>query len=309
MKKIVTLLAVLTLGISVSQAQVVDTNEQKQYQESLQQQQQQLLLQQQEQEKALKANQKEQAKVEKEMIKAEKEAEKEAIKAEKEAARAEKEAKAEAKRQRREEIGRGSRIGIDPYAYLASTTRATQYSDPYNSASIVGLGANLTYHYPLNKKIDFVIGLGYKLNLTEYTNFLKPNDDHTDILFNDITSHFDYKSMLSTSSIMVPIHLNFVRKEGRKMKEIYLGVNAGYTFKSTFAGAQLNADNQYEEKYSVTDMKNYKKMRLDFVFGFNTDKFLFFSPGVEVFFNILPTYIDGTNNNNPIHEFGVKIQL
>lgn len=314
MKKIFTLMVVLAMGAGMIHAQVVDTNAQQQYQQSLQQQQEFLQMQQEQQEQALKENQKEQerlqkeqAKVEKEQAKAAKAAEKEQAIAEKEALRAEKEAKAEAKRQRREEIGRGPRLGADPYVFLSMATRNAQYADLYNTRSILGLGLDVTYHYPLNKKVDFVAGIGYRFSSYHYRNMVDPNNDQTDLVFTTSgITHLERISSLTTSTIMIPIHLNFVGKKGN---EVYLGVDAGYAIKAQFGAAQLDESNNYNEVIGKTDMKNFKNMRLDFVVGFTRDNWLIFAPGVECYFNILPTYIDGTNNNNPVHEFGIKIQL
>lgn len=304
MKKIFLIATLLMLGAFSASAQVVDTEEQQKQQQALQQQQQleqqQLLEQQQaEQQKLLEQQQAEQEKAAKAEQKAQ---EKEQARIEKEQAKAEAQAKKEAKQQRREELGRGMRFSIDPYLGIADQTRALQRTDIYNLEESYLLGAKVMAYYPISKKWDLAFGLGYRFTFSTFYNSVKPNSDNTDLELYPMMESYHHEAQLSYSAIELPIYLRNYNKG------YHIGFNLGYVNTNFFNYNTLNADNTRTDDIADQEMNNMNKFHLNVVLGFDDHWFLF-NTGVSLYFNLLPTYVEGTNGNNHLHEFGIIIQL
>lgn len=300
MKKIATLAVVLAFSVFAAKAQVVvPTEQQQQQQQALQQQQQaeqqQLLEQQQaEQQKLLEQQQKEQEKA----AKAE---QKEQDRIAKEEARAEAQAKKEAKRQRREEIGRGTGFSIDPIVSVIDQFPISQYENPYHQSQAFMIGAKVAVHYPLSKKWDFVGGLGFNYNNIRYTNSIIPNSDATDYILNPVMEAYDHYASLAYTAIELPLTLNNM-KHGW-----YVGLNLCYNLNARFSYQTLGSNGEYASQHE-TDMLNINKLQIKVVLGFDERMFIL-NPGVELFYNLLPTYNITPDGFKPIHQFGLSIQL
>ena len=326
MKKFYILLIAMALTAGTAFAQSNDSIERAKQQEALikqQQKEQQELLEQQrkEQEKLMKEQQKaaqkeqeermkEQERIQKEQQKAaqkeqeervkeqqklQKEQQKEAEKAAKkeqdrikrEQTKAENKAKAEQKkaekkRKRQEHYAAWNRhpnFTADPYVSIVSARRIYTINSLYNSVG-ANVGVVFDYHRPIAKRWDFNIGIGYRYTYLTYSHLFSKNDTI------DINSFSGTEKSRHFNTIFVPIKLSHINKDNEH--GWYIGVAPGFNFpKRSAEGAKFN------------------QFRVDASIG-TQSRWLIFSPGTEIYFNLLPTY---TTGNKKIHEFGIRFVL
>ena len=307
MKTFYILLIALALTAGAAYAQSNDSIERAKQQEALlkqqQKEQQELMKQQQkEQEKLLEEQQKaakkaqeermkEQQKLQKEQqAEAEKAAKKEQDRIKREQTKAENKAKAEQKkaekkRKRQEHYAAWNRhpnFTADPSVSIVTDRRMYTYNSCYNSIG-GNIGITFDYHRPIAKHWDINIGLGYRLTYLTYSHLFS----HADFADSITRSDFDGKEQSRTfSSILIPIKLSHISKDNDH--GWYIGVVPGFNFGTKAAeGAKFN------------------KFRLDAAIG-TQSRWLIFSPGTEIYFNLLPTY---TSGDKKIHEFGIRFVL
>lgn len=343
MKRIIALSLSLLLFGAYASAQSNDSIERLRQQEALlkqqQKEQQELMRQQQaeqeelqkqqrkEEEQALKERQKEEARIAKEQLKeAEAAAKAEQKRAEAEAKaeakaeqkRVEAEAKAEQKKadaaRKKEErkarkaaIGRDTRFTLDPFASYALGTRCLRYSDVYHGSN-GAVGLDIVIHNPIAKRWDFDFGLGYRYTNFWYSNRISYDTVNKDFVWNDTKlSHYSYSVSTYMHTLEIPLRLSHIDKDG---DAFYFGLNLGYNLSNRFMLKQLEPDNTYTTIQDFDNTKNYLKYRCDVVMGFGgRSKMKLFSPGLSFYFNLVPTYIKGTNGDEPIHEFGIRVNL
>lgn len=295
MKKFLMLLAAMTLvGIGYSQVDPETLNRQQQ------KEQQELLKQQQKEQEALeKQQQKEQEKALKEQEKAEADAEK-AQRREQEKMMA-KQAKKAHRAERREEIGRGLSFSIDPYVGLGANTN-TNRTDIYAGWQEY-LGAQAMLHYPLFKHWDLNVGLGVMAEvycLRNNANFNTTNnmlDGETPSTFITETDYID------PTFIQLPIYFSHISDNSKY--ELYFGIKPAYNLSSVFDHVTVNNNDLLHTNITIPNNTMMNRFRCDVVLG-SQKRFLIFDAGTEIFFNLLPTFING---NTSIHEFGVMIKL
>ena len=304
MKKFYILLIAMFLTAGAAYAQSNDSIERAKQQEALlkqqQKEQQELLKQQQKEQEALQKEQqkaaqkaqeermKEQQKLQKEQQKeAEKAAKKEQDRIKREQVKAENKAKAEQKkaekkRKRQEHYaawGRHPNFTADPYVSIVSARRIYTKNSLYNSVG-ANVGVVFDYHRPIAKRWDFNIGIGYRYTYLTYSHLFSKNDTI------DINSFSGTEKSRHFNTIFVPIKLSHINKDNDH--GWYIGVAPGFNFpKLTAEGAKFN------------------QFRVDASIG-TQSRWLIFSPGTEIYFNLLPTY---TSVNTKIHEFGIRFVL
>lgn len=292
MKKFYVLLVAMALTAGTAFAQSNDSIERAKQQEALlrqQQKEQQELLQQQqkEQERLQREQQREQERALKEQQRAEEKAEQDRLKEqervqkEQEKALKKEQAKIEKKRKRQEHYaawGRGPRFTVDPYASVLTDRRIYTQNNYYNSIG-VNLGANLDYHRPIARHWDFNIGLGYRYTIYCYS--------HLGIVGDGITaaSYDQEEETVNTSTLVLPIKLSHLNKDNQH--GWYLGVTPGVMLNKPVYGMN--------------------RFRCDLAVG-TQNRWLFFAPGTEIYFNIMPTY-NTSATQGKIHEFGIRFNL
>ena len=307
MKKFYILLIAMFLTAGAAYAQSNDSIERAKQQEALlkqqQKEQQELLKQQQKEQEALQKEQqkaaqkaqeermKEQQKLQKEQQKeAEKAAKKEQDRIKREQVKAENKAKAEQKkaekkRKRQEHYaawGRHPNFTADPYVSIVSARRIYTKNSLYNSVG-ANVGVVFDYHRPIAKRWDFNVGIGYRYTYLTYSHLFSKNDT---IDINSLNSFAGKEQSRQYSTIFVPIKLSHINKDNDH--GWYIGVAPGFNFpKKTAEGAKFN------------------QFRVDASIG-TQSRWLIFSPGTEIYFNLLPTY---TSGNTKIHEFGIRFVL
>lgn len=307
MKKFYILLIAMFLTAGAAYAQSNDSIERAKQQEALlkqqQKEQQELLKQQQKEQEALQKEQqkaaqkaqeermKEQQKLQKEQQKeAEKAAKKEQDRIKREQVKAENKAKAEQKkaekkRKRQEHYaawGRHPNFTADPSVSILTDRRIYTKNSFYNSIG-VNVGVTFDYHRPIAKRWDFNVGIGYRFTYLTYSHLFSSAQ-----LAEPLThASFNGKEVSKTfSSIIVPIKLSHINKDNEH--GWYIGVAPGFNFpKLSAEGAKLN------------------QFRVDASIG-TQSRWLIFSPGTEIYFNLLPTY---TSGDTKIHEFGIRFIL
>ena len=304
MKKFYILLIAMFLTAGAAYAQSNDSIERAKQQEALlkqqQKEQQELLKQQQKEQEALQKEQqkaaqkaqeermKEQQKLQKEQQKeAEKAAKKEQDRIKREQVKAENKAKAEQKkaekkRKRQEHYaawGRHPNFTADPYVSIVSARRIYTKNSLYNSVG-ANVGVVFDYHRPIAKRWDFNVGIGYRYTYLTYSHLFSKNDTI------DINSFSGTEKSRHFNTIFVPIKLSHINKDNDH--GWYIGVAPGFNFPKRYAeGAKFN------------------QFRVDASIG-TQSRWLIFSPGTEIYFNLLPTY---TSGNTKIHEFGIRFVL
>lgn len=283
MKKLYILLFALLFSAGAVYAQNDDELQKKQQQE-----QQELLRQQQkEQERLQKQQQKEEERLAKEQAKAQEEAaKKEQDRIKREQAKEQNairkdQKKAEKKAKRQENYAKWNRkpsFTADPYATILTDRRIYGTNNLFNAVGF-NMGGVIDYHRPIAKRWDVNIGVGYR-----YTNYFY---SHLDAGISDFEGKEQTRSY---SSIIVPIKLSHINKDNDH--GWYIGVAPGYNF-----GFQ-----------SIPNGASFNKFRCDATIG-TQSRWLIFSPGFEVYFNLLPTYTTNGQNEGKIHEFGVRFTL
>ena len=305
MKKFYILLIAMALTAGSAFAQSNDSIERaKQQQELLKQQQkeQEALLKQQqkEQERLLKEQQKAEQKAQEErrkeqekLIREQQKEQEQAIKKEqdrqkREQAKAEsklrkEQKKAEKERKRQEHYaawGRKPSFTADPYVSILTDRLIYGKNNYYNSVG-ANLGVTFDYHRPIARHWDFNVGLGYRYTIYCYS--------HVGVTGN-ANDHKIYEKKEFTANlntIVVPIKLSHINKDNEH--GWYVGLVPGFNFpKKNIEGAELNS------------------LRCDFAVGTQSRWFIF-SPGTEVYLNLLPTYKSGTGTS--IREFGIRFNL
>lgn len=307
MKKFYILLIAMFLTAGAAYAQSNDSIERAKQQEALlkqqQKEQQELLKQQQKEQEALQKEQqkaaqkaqeermKEQQKLQKEQQKeAEKAAKKEQDRIKREQVKAENKAKAEQKkaekkRKRQEHYaawGRHPNFTADPYVSIVSARRIYTKNSLYNSVG-ANVGVVFDYHRPIAKRWDFNVGIGYRFTYLTYSHLFNQADVDKGITLNSFAGKEQSRHY---STIFVPIKLSHINKDNDH--GWYIGVAPGFNFPKRYAeGAKFN------------------QFRVDASIG-TQSRWLIFSPGTEIYFNLLPTY---TSGNTKIHEFGIRFVL
>ena len=307
MKKFYILLIAMFLTAGAAYAQSNDSIERAKQQEALlkqqQKEQQELLKQQQKEQEALQKEQqkaaqkaqeermKEQQKLQKEQQKeAEKAAKKEQDRIKREQVKAENKAKAEQKkaekkRKRQEHYaawGRHPNFTADPYVSIVSARRIYTKNSLYNSVG-ANVGVVFDYHRPIAKRWDFNIGIGYRFTYLTYSHLFTKTEFDNGITRSSFNGKEEHKMF---STIVLPIKLSHINKDNDH--GWYLGVVPGINLKKLNAeGAQFN------------------QFRCDIAIG-TQSRWLIFSPGTEIYFNLVPTYKSG---DTKIHEFGIRFVL
>lgn len=253
--------------------------------------------QQQEQQELLKQQQKEQERLQKQQQKEEERLQKEHAKAKEEAAQKEQDRikreqakeqnairkeqkKAEKKAKRQENYAKWNRkpsFTADPYATILTDRRMYGTNNLYNAVGY-NLGAVIDYHRPIAKRWDVNIGIGYR-----FTNYLYSHLDAETATF-DVDGE---EQTLSYNSIIVPLKISHINKDNDH--GWYLGVAPGFNF-------------GFDKSLALN------KFRCDVTVG-TQSRWLIFSPGFEVYFNLLPTYTTNVANEGKIHEFGIRFNL
>ena len=228
-----------------------------------------------EQEKLIKEQQKEQEKA----LKKEQDRQKrEQAKAEQKIRQQQKKAEKERKRQEHYAAwGRKPSFTADPSVSMLTDRRIYGQNNYYNSIS-ANLGVTFDYHRPIARRWDFNIGLGYRYTIFCYS--------HLGIIGDGITTaSYDVKeSTTSTNTIILPIKLSHINKDNEH--GWYVGIVPGVMFNKP--------------------VYNMNRFRCDLAIGTQSRWFIF-SPGTEVYLNLLPTYKSGVQNK--IHEFGIRFSL
>ena len=303
MKKTFILTLLFTLGATLAMAQLPDS---LQIQNEKYQQEQLRLEQEQEQQRLRFEQEQEQLRIEQEQEQ-QKILEEQEQERQKELRQQEKAEKRAQRKERREAIGRKLSFSLDPYVGINLTSRLFQYAEPYYSDGL-NLGADFAIHYPLSKKFDINVGVGYRLTAYMFSNNIIYDPNTSDFVFLDYANYYRGAATLGIHSLQFPITISYLKNKNDKNKYYFLGFNVGYNFTSNFGVSQLNSDNKYDSKYTEPNPANLKQWKLDLVLGYNSS-WLIFRPTVQIHVNLLPTYIDGTNNGNPIHEIGVTVKL
>lgn len=285
MKKIFILLVAMALGASTAFAQSDDEiqRQQEALQKQQQKEQQDLLKQQQKEQEQLQRQQaREEARMQKEAEQARQdEIKKEQDRQKREQAKAEsdarKEAKAAEKKAKRAEHyaqwGRKPGFTADPYAGGIIARRMYGQNSLHNAVGC-NLGVDFQYHRPIARRWDFNIGLGYRYSMYCYSHLNGPATDFS-----------GKEVVLNQNAILVPLKLAHISKDNEH--GWYLGLTPGINFGTG------------------TYNTEFKTFRFDVSFG-TQNRWLIFAPGMEVYFNLLPTYRVG---DFKIHEFGVRITL
>lgn len=307
MKKFYILLVAMALTAGTAFAQSNDSIERAKQQEALLKQQQkeqrELLEQQQKEQERLqreqqKAAQKEQEERIKEQQKLQKEQQKEAEKAAKkeqdrvkrEQVKAENKAKAEQKkaekkRKRQEHYAAWNRhpnFTADPSVSILADRRIYTQNSFYNSIG-ANVGVTFDYHRPIAKRWDFNVGIGYRFTYLTYSHLFSSAELAQPLTHDSFNGKEESRTF---STVMIPIKLSHINKDNDH--GWYLGVVPGINFGTkTAAGAKFN------------------QFRCDVAVG-TQSRWLIFSPGTEIYFNLLPTY---TSGDKKIHEFGIRFVL
>ncbi|MCQ2283109.1 MAG: PorT family protein [Bacteroidales bacterium] len=173
--------------------------------------------------------------------------------------------------------GRGPRVGFDPYGSLLTDRRLYGRNNQYNSVGF-NVGGVLEYRQPIGRRFNFNVGLGYRWTYYTYSHLDITSDDFD---VNGFEQHRDYHSILA------PMKIALVEKNNKRMW--YAGITP-----ATNIGM-----------VSVPT-SSWNIFRLDVTLGMQ-NRLSIFSPGVEVYYNLLPTYNDGVGI--PIHEFGLRFSF
>lgn len=277
MKRFFILLVAMAISAGAAFAQSDDEIQRQKEQEALlkQQQKEQADLQKQQQ-KEQEQLQKQQEREKQEEIKREQDRQKrEAAKAQNEARKEQKKEEQKAKRKENyAKWGRSPRVGFDPSVTVLTDRRMYGNNDLYNSVGF-NLGVTFEYRRPIAKRWDFNVGLGYR-----WTEYVYSHLDGAQTDFNGKEQTRSY------SSIIVPIKLSHFNKTNEN--GWYLGVAPGFNF--GMASVPYNTWSQF---------------RCDLTVG-TIGKLLIFTPGTEVYLNLIPTYV---GEGSAIHEFGIRITL
>lgn len=285
MKKFYILLVAMALSAGTVFAQSDDElqRQQEALQKQQQKEQQDLLKQQQkEQEELQKQQAKEEARMQKEAEKArQEEIKKEEDRQKREQAKAESEARKEAKAAEKKakrmehyaQWGRKPGFTADPYVGGIIARRIYGQNSLHNSVG-ANLGVDFQYHRPIARHWDFNIGLGYRYSMYCYSHLKGAETDFT-----------GKEVVLDENTIVVPLKLTHVSKDNEH--GWYVGLTPGVSF-------------------GVDQISTaFKHLRCDLTFG-TQNRWLIFAPGMEVYFNLLPTYYVG---DRKIHEVGVRFSL
>lgn len=285
MKKIYILLVAMALSAGTVFAQSDDEiqRQQEALQKQQQKEQQDLLKQQQkEQEQLQKQQAKEEARLQKEAEQARQdEIKKEQDRQKREQAKAEsearKEAKAAEKKAKRAEHyaqwGRKPGFTADPYAGALISRRMYVQNSLYNAVGC-NLGVDFQYRRPIARHWDFNVGLGYRYSMYCYSHLLGSATD-----FNG------KEEIRNMGTVVVPIKLAHINKDNQH--GWYVGVTPGINLGKDDVRVDFNT------------------FRCDITLG-TQNRWLIFAPGMEVFFNLLPSYGAGVQK---IHEVGVRFSL
>lgn len=308
MKKIIIALCCVLMA-GVGYAQVDSAAMQRQQEELLRQQQleqQQLIEQQQkEQERQLKEQQKEQE---------------QALKAQaKEQAREQAELQAKQEKQmkkaeRKAAINRNFYISLDPHVDYTVNTNVFNKTDLYHTGTMLwrgyrgdfNVGADIDFHIPLSKRANLQWGVGYALSRMAYTNDVMPNAAFDALVLNPNTTGYEMQYNAFAHRLEMPLLLSFTgKKDSTDWKEVYFGVRLGYTYAANFRTRSWDASNNAVVSPNI-DVKNaFNTYQLKLVVG-GCRKVFIFSPGYELYFNLLPTYVDA---NTSVREIGLIYKL
>jgi flagellar motor protein MotB len=307
MKKFYILLIAMAITAGTAFAQSNDSIERAKQQEALlkqQQKEQQELLQQQQKEqerlqkeqqkaaqKAQEERMKEQQKLQKEQQKeAEKAAKKEQDRIKREQTKAENKAKAEQKKaerkRKREEHyaawNRRPNFTADPSVAILADRLIYTKNSFYNSIG-ANVGVTFDYHRPIAKRWDFNVGIGYRFTYLTYSHLFSSAELDAGLTRESFNGNEESRTF---STVMVPIKISHINKDNNH--GWYLGVAPGFNFGTKNASSA-----------------KFNKFRCDLAIGTQSRWFIF-SPGTEVYFNLLPTY---TSGDTKIHEFGIRFVL
>lgn len=256
------------------------------------------------QQELLQAEQQRIADEEKTQAKEEKRLEKEQRAMEKEEALMAKQMKAAKRAERREAIGRSGRISFDPIFGVAEHQR--DHEMLYSGLNY-NLGLDVVYHYPLRKRWDLNVGLGYHLNWLSLRNNAQFIDTANRLATYTPLTYLNEKCTFNWGQLQLPILLSHVNAD--KNREFYLGVRLGFTLSSKYTHFFYTSESTHNtQETEITPGKQINKFNCRVVLGFQKKKFLFFSPGAELFFDLTPT-ITAPLYPAEVRSFGINIKI
>lgn len=288
MKKHLFLTGLLALAFSVS-AQVVDTSDV--YRQTMRQEEERV------------RQEEEQKRLERERYERQRAADMEKVYAER---MARVEAKAAKRLARKELMGRGLRIMADVPVVLPVNSYTFRQSDPFCYEGFA-IGANALVSYPLMRHWDVAGGIGYRIQSYRFFNSVRYNE--TTFLFEGqpLDGWRNYNSSILIHNVMVPIHLTYLTTE---MTEIYFGVNLGLKLMSKFTYSRMGMNDSWvkNDSLQVNGLENLNIFKAEVVLGVSWQRFVF-SPGVELFFNLIPVFKQELEGVPRIYEFGMTLSL
>ena len=208
--------------------------------------------------------------------------------------------------------GRKGSVTFDPGVtlFFARTASARQ-----NLCNGFGFNANaeLIYHHPLSSKVDITGGIGYR-----YSRHIFDHDiyfDGMDVRLNpgdgmrsipSLTSHTVYLPIRMT--LVVPSTNPFPKPASVTATEWYIGIAPGLSVASQFSFRHVEADGSVSDNHTTDKVQSRNNFRLDLLLGYD-HRWLIFATGLELYFNIIPTFKEGVETTAQIHEFGLRLHL
>ncbi len=220
---------------------------------------------------------------------------------------ARKEARRVKREQRKAEIGRGLRFELAPNLGISGNTYLGHRGDAYSHHSF-DIGGALLMHWPLSRRFDLSIGLGYRLTHTALHNSVQFDTASGQLVGYDLTGWRGYRNWTTDRSIYVPMRVNVVTNQDYS---VYLGLNLAYRLGNTFTYERMAENDTWTpvDELAMNNIETLGHWRIEVAVGMTYPLWWILRWGWEVYYSLTPTFNTSLPNVPTTHEFGLRLNL
>lgn len=209
--------------------------------------------------------------------------------------------------QRKAEIGRGLRWEFAPAVGLGGNTYLGHRGDAYSHHSF-DFGGALLVHWPLSRRFDLSIGLGFRLTHIALHNSVQFDTASGQFVGYDLTGWRGYRNWTTDRSIYVPLRVNVVTNQDYS---VYLGLNLAYRMGNTFTYERMAENDIWTpvDELAMSNIETLGQWRIEVAVGMTYPLWWILRWGWEVYYSLTPTFDTSIPHAPTTHEFGIRLNL
>lgn len=217
-------------------------------------------------------------------------------------------AERKARREQREaEIGRGLRWEFAPAVGLGGNTYLGHRGDPYSHHTLDATAA-LLMHWPLSRRFDLSVGLGFRLTHIALHNSVQFDTASSALTGYNLDGWRAYSCWLTQRSLVVPVRINVVTNQDYS---VYLGANLVYQMNNTFNYERMAENDSWTpvDELAMNNIETVGTWKVEVAVGMTYPLWWILRWGWEVYYSLTPTFDTSIPHAPATHEFGIRLNL